>query len=70
MHPSLTDKYSTEKKGFIARCSEIFKLPSEKTMDFAAGIKALTEKDRADLHRWFNEAGLPTDEPTKVAQAA
>lgn len=57
------DQYSKETKNFAARCAEVFKLPGETASEFMKGFKALTDQDKADLCKWFNDAGLPTDAP-------
>lgn len=48
-------------KSFIARMSEFFgRKPGQSTGEFGAELKQLTQKDKEDFVKWFNEAGLPT----------
>lgn len=47
--------------GYIARMSQYFgRKEGQTTKEFGDELKQLTDKDREDFVRWFNEAGLPT----------
>ena len=51
----------TETKTFIARCREFFGYRAGTGMsDFVAELRALTQEDREELVRLFNESGMPT----------
>jgi hypothetical protein len=44
---------------FTKACMEYFgKQPGQSLQDFAAELKALTEKDRQDFVKWFPSVGI------------
>lgn len=48
-----------EKMSFVAACSKFFgKKPDQTLMQFRDELKALTEKDRADLCAMFKTVGI------------
>lgn len=55
----MTDEKKPEGKSLPMRLKETFHKPDQKLQDFMAEIKQLTEKDKEDFRRWFNEIGLP-----------
>lgn len=51
---------------FAQRCKTFFGKKSEQTLtEFAAELRALTDEDKAELVKLFNEAGMPTAAPVK-----
>lgn len=45
-------------RSFVSLSKEFLSLPGETLPDFAAGLKKLTEKDRADLRSEFEKMGF------------
>lgn len=51
-----------EKKTLLLRCKEFFGLkPGQTLLEFKNELAALTVQDRADLARYFEAAGMPTN---------
>ena len=49
---------------FVARVRNFFgMLPGQTLTEFGKELNTLTPEDKLELHRLFNEAGLPTDPP-------
>lgn len=48
---------------FTVALSNCFRLPGEKLSDWATQLKALTAKDKADLHSYMVASGLDVEEP-------
>lgn len=51
---------------FAVALSNCFRLPGEKLGEWSAQIKALTAKDKADLHAYMTEAGLNVEPPVSA----
>ena len=48
-------------KSLTMQCKTFFGLLSDQRLqDFVAELKELTDQDKEDLIRYFNEAGMPT----------
>lgn len=51
---------------FLARMKDFFGFKEGQTLGaFVVECKTLTDKDKQDLWKAFNDAGLPTDPPSK-----
>jgi hypothetical protein len=60
---------TTEKMAFLRRCKEFFGLrPAQSLKGFAEELKELSDQDKLELCRLFNEAGLATELPLRAPQ--
>lgn len=48
-----------ESKALLIRLAEYYKDPNQSLLEFKNEVSKLTDKDKQDFTRWFNEAGLP-----------
>ncbi len=48
-----------EKRALTLRLMDVFKRPTDNAASLSAEIKLLTDADKEDFKRWFNEAGYP-----------
>jgi len=56
------------KCSFVKACAEFFgRKPGQTLADFAAELKALSPKDRADMIGWFQTVGYDVQETVAAA---